>query len=120
MTGGVDDQLRSLIRVQVSAVRDGGRTEIEAWIDTAFNGTMAIPRKRVAELGMEKESSTEAILADGSLVELETYACFFDWFGGTYKTQNTAGDGEYQLLGTMLLDDHCLKIDYVAKTVELK
>ncbi len=58
-------------------------------------------------------------MADGHIVELETFACFFDWFGKAYKTQVVASDGEYPLLGTMLLDGHCLSIDYNAKTVTL-
>ncbi len=117
MNGFVDDQLRALLRV--SASRDGERAVLVAWIDTAFNGGLAIPRKQVAELGLSKQSSAEAILADGRSVELETFACFPDWFGNTYETQIAAGDGEYPLLGTMLLDGHRLDISYAAKTVEL-
>lgn len=41
MTGFVDEQLRALVPVRVSAARDGTRTEILAWIDTAFNGGLA-------------------------------------------------------------------------------
>ncbi len=119
MKGRLDEGLRALLRVPVSASRDGMRTEIEAWIDTAFNGGLAMPRKRIAELGLVKESSAEAILADGRSVELETFACFVDWFGDCYETQIPASDGEYPLLGTMLLDGHHLDIDYGAKTVEL-
>ncbi len=119
MTGFVDDQLRALLRVPASASRDGQRTELVAWIDTAFNSGMAIPRKQVATLGLPKQSSAEAILADGRSVELETFACFVDWFGNTYETQVPASDGEYALLGTMLLDGHRLDINYAAKTVEL-
>jgi clan AA aspartic protease len=89
------------------------------WIDTAFNGGLTIPREQVAALGLSKESSAEAILADGRSVELETFACFFDWFGNTYETQIIASDGRYPLLGTLLLDGHRLDIDYRAKTVEL-
>jgi hypothetical protein len=50
------------------------------------------------------ESSAEAILADGQSVELETFACFFDWFSNSYEMQIVAGNGEYPLLGSMLLD----------------
>jgi len=89
------------------------------WIDTAFNGTLVLPRKRIAELALVKESSAEAVLADGQPVELETFACFFDWFGNSYETQVVANDGEYPLLGTMLLDSHRLYVDYLAKTVKL-
>ena len=119
MNGFVDDRLRALLRVPVSASRDGERTDLVVWIDTAFNGGLAIPRQQVAKLGLGKQSSAEAILADGRTVELETFACYLDWFGNTYETQVAASDGEYPMLGTVLLDGHRLEINYAAKTVEL-
>ena len=119
MDGVVDAYLRALVGVRVAASRGGPRVELLAWVDTAFNGTLTIPRGQVAALGLPKHSSAEAILADGRVVELETFSCHFDWFGGTYETQVIASDGEYALLGTMLLDGHRLTIDYAAKTVEL-
>jgi predicted aspartyl protease len=70
-------------------------------------------------LGLAQESSAEAVLADGSAVELETFACFVDWFGKCYETQIAASDGQYPLLGTMLLAGHRLDINYGTKTVEL-
>ena len=119
MNGIVDDKLRALIGVPASSSSNGARTIIVAWIDTAFNGGMAIPRRQIAELGLVEESSAEAVLADGNTVELDTFACHFDWFGKTYKTQVVANDGEYPLLGTMLLDGHHLDIDYKTITVRL-
>jgi predicted aspartyl protease len=119
VNGFVDDGLWGLLRVPVSASRDGNRTDVVAWVDTAFNGGLAIPRKQVAELGLGQESTAEAIMADGRLVELETFVCFIDWFGNCYETQAAGSDGEYALQGTMLLNGHRLQIDYVAKTVEL-
>jgi len=119
VNGFVDDGLRALLRVPVSASAAGKRTDLLAWIDTAFNGGLAIPRKQVAELGLVKESSAEAILADGRAGELETFACFIDRFGRSYETQVAASHGEYPLLGTLLLDGHRLDINYAAKTLEL-
>ena len=89
------------------------------WIDTAFNGELTILRQPIADEGLSKQSSAEAILAHGRSVELETFACFLDWFGKTYETQIAASDGEYPLLGTMLLNGRRLDINYTAKTVEL-
>jgi len=117
VNGFVDDKLRALISVPVAATSASDRTELDVWIDTAFNGGLVIPRKHIESLGLIKESSAEAILADGKTVELETYACFFDWFGATYETQIVANDGEYPLLGTMLLSGRRLEIDYDAGTV---
>ena len=119
MIGFVDERLRALVRVPLSASHNGARTDLAVWIDTAFNGGLTIPRKQVAELGLSKESSAEAILADGRTVELETFVCFLDWFGNTFETQIVASDGEYPLLGTQLLDGHRLDVNYRAKTVEL-
>jgi clan AA aspartic protease len=119
VTGFVDDKLRAVLHVPVSASREGNRSDLLVWIDTAFNGGLVIPRKQIATLGLVQESSAEAILADGQTVPLETYRCVVDWFGNSYETQIVASDGEYPLLGTMLLDGHRLTIDYQAKTVKL-
>jgi clan AA aspartic protease len=119
MIGTVDEALRALIGVPVSASLTGDRKEILAWVDTAFNGGLVIPRKWIVELGLPQQSSAEAILADGQLVVLETYACFFDWFGNTYKTQIVTSDAEYALLGTMLLEGRRLEIDYAQKSLQL-
>ena len=117
MNGFVDEKLRALITVPMAASRSSERTELVVWVDTAFNGGLAISHQQIESLGLIKESSAEAILADGRTVELETYACFFDWFGASYETQVIANDGEYPLLGTMLLSGHKLEIDYEAMTV---
>jgi clan AA aspartic protease len=119
VNGWVDDQLRALISIRVAATKAGPRMEVAAWIDTAFNGGLAIPRRQVQQLGLVQESSAEAILADGQTVQLETYACFIDWLGVTYQTQIVANDGTYPLLGTTLLDHRKLEIDYESKTVTL-
>ena len=119
VTGPVDDELRALVRVLVAASRNGPRHEVVAWVDTAFNGGLTIPKALIDNLGLPQESSIEAVLADGRMVALETFGCYLDWFGGTYQTQVVASDGSYALLGTLLLAGRRLAIDYTAKTVEL-
>jgi clan AA aspartic protease len=120
VNGFVDDQLRALLPVPVSAALDGIRTEIPAWIDTAFNGGLALPRNLVADLGLVEVSYVEAILADGKSVELPLFRCLIDWFGNCYETEIAASDGRFALLGTMLLAERALHIDYKAKTVGLQ
>jgi len=117
--GFVDEKLRALLCVSVSPAMDGERREIHVWIDTAFNGGLVIPKRRIEELGLIQESAAEAILADGQSVELEMYQCFIDWFGATYETQVAANESEFPLLGTQLLNGHRLEVDYQSKTVDL-
>lgn len=120
MKGLVDNQLRALVTISVAATESAERHETSAWIDTAFNGSLVIPQSQVDSLGLVKESSAEAILADGNTVELETFACFVDWFGKIYETQIVVNDSQYALLGTMLLAGHHLEIDYEQRTVMLR
>jgi clan AA aspartic protease len=103
MNGHVDDKLRALIPISVAAGASDERAEVLAWVDTAFNGSLVIPRDKIKELRLVQESSAEAVLADGNTVELETYVCFLEWFGATYETQVVVNDSEFPLLGTMLL-----------------
>jgi predicted aspartyl protease len=119
VTGHVDGQLRALVRVPLAASSGGPRTEVEAWVDTAFNGGLTLPRSAAAGLGLSPGVSSDAVLADGSRVELESFVCYLDWFGATYRTQAVATDGAYPLLGTQLLAGRRLVIDYAVGTVEL-
>lgn len=73
MMGHVDDRLRALIRVPLGASADEPRREILAWVDTAFNGGLTVPRGLTTGLGFAPGRSAEAILAGGQTVVLETY-----------------------------------------------
>jgi len=74
--------------------------------------------KKVAfELELPLESIAEAILANGELVELETYGCSIHWLGKVYDTQVVTYESEYGLIGTGLLVDRIITVDYRAKTV---
>lgn len=119
MIGRVDADGRALLRVPVAAAMHGPWGEIEAWIDTAFNGGLTLPRSIATGLGLPPGVSSDAVLADGSRVTLESFVCHFDWFGSVYRTQAVATEGAFPLLGTQLLAGRRLTVDYRAKTVEL-
>ena len=102
MKGIVDDELRALVDVSISATAEGEMETIRVWVDTAFNGGLVIPRIEIERLGLREATSTRAILADGNEVDLPTYTCYLEWFGSVYRTQVVANDGEHPLLGTML------------------
>ena len=82
-----------------------------AWIDTAFDGHLVFPLPLIQELELQSLVDTEAILADGRKVTLETFVCYLDWFGRLIPLQVIANDGKLPLLGTGLLENHILHID---------
>ena len=119
MNGRVDEGNRALIDIPVSSKIDSECVQVAAWIDTAFDGHLVFSADLINELGLESLVETEAILADGSKVSLETFICFVDWFGERIPVQVIANEGKYPLLGTGLLEGRRLSINYVIKELSL-
>ena len=119
MIGTVDDRNRALIDVEVRRTPNSQGASVTAWIDTAFDGHLVFPRSLIEELKLESLVDTEAILADGRKVTLETFVSYLDWFEKLIPLQVIANDGKLPLLGTGLLENHILHIDYLNKQLTL-
>ena len=119
MKGEVDERNRALITISISMKIDGQYEEVVAWIDTAFDGHLVFAQDLIEQFGLESLVETEAILADGSRVALETYICFVDWFGERIPVQVIANEGKFPLLGTELLAGRELSISYLTKDLRL-
>ncbi len=120
MIGKVDSQGRALIDIEVRQAPNAKSTTVTAWIDTAFDGHLVFPRSLIEDLCLDSLVKTEAILADGARVSLDTFVCYVDWFGKQIPLQVIANDGKFPLLGTGLLEKRVLHIDYGAKTLTLE
>ena len=70
--------------------------------------------------GLHQEALTQAILADGSQVTLESFVCYVDWFGKVVDAQVIANNGKLPLLGTEFLANRRLVVDYVDRTVSIE
>ena len=119
MIGIVDEKGRALLDVPISDKLDGAYTPVTTWTDTAFDGHLVFPHELIETLNLESLVETEAILADGSKVTLETFVCFVEWFGSRMPLQVVANEGRFPLLGTGLLEQRVLHIDYAKKELSL-
>lgn len=119
MTGVVDAAGRALLAITVSADGLSSGTTVQAWIDTGFTGELTLPIGMIRQFGLVMSGSIDAILADGSSVELETYTIHVDWFGRVRSLEVIANDGPFPLLGVGLLLGRELKVDYTNLTVSL-
>jgi len=120
VNGLVDEYGRALITLTIRANADARNTEMQAWIDTAFNGELVIPRRMIEVAQLEQSAGIEARLADGNAVMLESFTCLLDWFGKDVAVEVIANDGEYPLLGIGLLVGRRLTVDYTGMTVTLE
>lgn len=117
MNGFVDDPNRALIPIRVVNSLKADPTEVVVWIDTAFDGHLVFPKELISKLELESLVETEAVLADGSKITMESYYCIVDWFGQKVPVQVIENDVKFPLLGTGLLDRRTIQISYDAKTV---
>ena len=106
MNGTVDEFGRALVTLTVRADQHAEPTDIQAWIDTAFNGELVMPRRIIEAAQLKQTAGIEARLADGHAVMLESFTCIVDWFGEHRLVEVIANDGDYALVGIGLLVGH--------------
>jgi clan AA aspartic protease len=119
LNGRVDESSRTLIDIANRRTESEATTVVTAWIDTAFNGHLVFPQEMIEELRLQQEAATDAVLADGSRVTLESFACWVEWFGELVRAQVVGNNGKLPLLGTELLANRKLLIDYAARFVSI-
>ena len=117
MKGFIDEGGRALLSVEIRLDSTRQAVAIEVWVDTGFTGDLVLPQKTIDSLALRHSGSVDAILADGSQIELNTYTCFVNWFGNERRLEVVANDGEYPLLGVGLLLGLELRVNY--HTLEL-
>lgn len=91
----------------------GQASEIEAVIDTGYNGLLTLPPPVVTELGLPHRGYGEASLADGSVIEFDVYGVTVLWDGLPRHIEADEADS-IPLVGMRLLDGHDLNIQVVA------
>lgn len=84
--------------------------EVEAVIDTGFDGWLTLPPAVIAELGLPWRRRGRAMLADGSESLFDIHEGMVDWDGRPRRVAVDAAD-MVPLLGMMLLDGHDLNIE---------
>ncbi len=108
-----------MLTVQIANAKETPYSQVRVWIDTAFDGHLVLPFELIKELELDSLAQTDAILADGSRVILETYFCYVEWFGEQVPLQVIANEGRFPLIGTEMLLNHVLHIDYRDRSLTL-
>lgn len=112
MKAWVDEENRAMVEVHVANHAQSKRQTIRAWIDTAFDGHLVMPKSEIERLNLDVLADTDAVLADGSTARLRCYYCVVDWMGQIVPVQVVENVGHLPLIGTALLAKVDLRINY--------
>lgn len=88
----------------------GQTLEIDAVVDTGFNGFLTLPTALVGELSLPFASIGRAVLANGSEVAFDVYEVTVLWDGQPRNIEAAVTDA-VSLVGMLLLDRHNLNIE---------
>ena len=89
-------------------------------IDTGFNGDLELPEALRDSLDARFVGRVLSTLAGGAVVEESAYLVEFSFDGQTIQAEATfVADREEILIGTRLLREYRLEIDFPARTVKL-
>ena len=90
----------------------GAELGVDAVVDSGFTSSLALPAAVAAALGLVRQSSGRAVLADGSIRQIHIYAAEVAWGSGWWPVLVSVV-GDEALLGMGLLAGHELRIAVV-------
>lgn len=85
--------------------------EIDCIVDTGFEGFLTLPSAVISKLGLQYIARIDANLADNSNVAVNVYLATILW-NGVEREVAVLGMGRRPLIGTALLEDYHLSIDF--------
>jgi predicted aspartyl protease len=88
--------------------------------DTGFNGDLELPESLRDKLNARWAAKSLARLAGGVSIIEDVYLVDFPFDGRTVEAEASFVKGDEILVGTKLLSDHCLEINFVEKTVRIE
>jgi clan AA aspartic protease len=92
---------------------------IETTIDTGYNGELILPEDQIQKLGLEYVGTIDGELANGEVVEMKLYKGRLQWFDNIKEVAIGSTESDSPLLGTQLLTDCELRINFKDGDVEI-
>jgi len=95
------------------------RAKVEALIDTGFDGELALPLRLATSLGLVLDEETPIGLANATTSREFIFSGEVEFLGERRAVSIFVFDRDIALIGTRLLDDCQLVVDFPTKKVNL-
>ncbi|HLN31802.1 MAG TPA: hypothetical protein VK395_28990 [Gemmataceae bacterium] len=97
-----------------------GSKRWSAIIDTGFNGEVELPERLRSRVNAQFVGRATSLLAANQRIEEDVFLVDFPFDGRTVRVQATFAGGDEILIGTRLLRNYRLRIDFPARTVAIE
>ncbi len=111
IVGVVTADREAVIPVTVRGVEEQEQ-DVEAVIDTGFDGWLTLPKLQIASLGLPWRRRGRAMLADGNEALFDVYEATVIWDGRMRRIAVDCVDSD-PLVGMSLLDGHELTVQVI-------
>lgn len=92
----------------------------DAIVDTGFNGDLELPEEMQGSLNDQPVGRLRSALAGGQMIEEDAYTVDFPFDGRRYQAIATFAPESQILIGTHLLREHSLLIQFTDQTLRLE
>lgn len=99
---------------------EAGGERWRAIIDTGFNGELELPERLRPEVNAQFVGRVTSLLAANRTVEEDIYLVDFSFDGNRVRVGATFVDGDEILIGTRMLEDYRLVIDFPAQALTIE
>jgi clan AA aspartic protease len=106
---GTVANLEATIQIEIRD-RTGALHLLLAIVDTGYNGHLTLPQSVISSHGLASSGKLRAMLADGTIVSMNTYIAEIQWFDTLRKVVVTEAEGG-PLIGMGLLEGSRMILD---------
>lgn len=109
--GAVNARLEAVVRIRVRGP-SAAELNVDAIVDSGFSASLTLPAAAVLALGLTRQSSGGAVLADGSVKQFDIYDAEVEW-DDVWRPVLVSLIGDEALIGMRLLAGRDLRIAVV-------
>jgi len=113
--GRIDELLSPRLKVKVAGLK--GTIDLEAIVDTGFNGDLCIPTTLAVQIGLILEYVHDVELADGSRKRVPVYSCNIELNDLKRRAEVILTDGTDALIGANMLKSSSMTINYETRKI---
>ena len=112
--GFVNQNLEAILTVELS-----NGAPIDCVLDTGFYGNLLLPREFIEENSMRITGTENIVMIEDNAIEINTAKADVKWLGDNFSINILVSETGDALIGTEMLIDTFLEIDYINLTVKI-